>query len=313
VEPTFRTLEILARLAVVASGARVTYDGEDNIPERGGVAGRTPPRSREGKGNTMGEPFFRFAEVVVPPIVALQGTKLKFEGLEHIPARGGGLVALNHTSYLDWLPASIAAKERGRRLRFMIKAEMADVKAVNYVIKHAQLIPVDRRQGHDAYALAVERLRQGELVGLHPEATISRSYELRDFKTGTVRMALEARVPILPLIVWGAHRIWPKDHPKKLLRNKVPITVAAGRPLPPQGTPEQLNGALRQAMNLLLYRVQEEYPHPQGEFWVPRRLGGGAPTRDDSRALRFAELQERAQRYGSDGVTRPGQSRSGLH
>ncbi|BBX64090.1 1-acyl-sn-glycerol-3-phosphate acyltransferase [Mycobacterium saskatchewanense] len=261
----------------------------------------------------MAEPFFRFAEMVVPPVVALQGTKLKFEGLEHIPARGGALVALNHTSYLDWLPASIAAKERGRRLRFMIKAEMADVKAVNYVIKHARLIPVDRRNGQDAYAAAIGLLREGELVGLHPEATISRSYELREFKSGTARMALEAQVPIVPLIVWGAHRIWPKDHPKKLFRNKVPITVAAGRPIPALGTAEQLIGTLRQAMNALLYRVQEEYPHPEGAYWVPRRLGGDAPSQDDSRAIRLAELQERMQRYGTDGVTRPGQSQSGLH
>jgi 1-acyl-sn-glycerol-3-phosphate acyltransferase len=170
---------------------------------------------------------------------------------------------------------------------------------------------VDRTMGHDAYAVAVQRLREGEIVGLHPEATISRSYELRDFKTGTARMALEARVPIVPMIVWGAHRIWPKDHPKKLLRNKIPITVAAGRPLPPQGTPEQLNAALRQAMNTMLYRVQEEYPHPEGEYWVPRRLGGAAPNQDDSRALRVAELAERAKKYGTDGVTRPGHTRGG--
>lgn len=261
----------------------------------------------------MAEPFFRFAEMVVPPVVALQGTKLKFEGLEYIPARGGALIALNHTSYLDWLPASIAAKERGRRLRFMIKAEMADVKAVDYVIRHARLIPVDRRNGHDAYAVAVARLREGEVIGVHPEATISRSYELRAFKSGTARMALEAQTPIVPLIVWGAHRIWPKDHPKKLMGNKIPITVAAGPPLAPRGNVEQLNAALRDAMNALLYRVQEEYPHPPGEFWVPRRLGGGAPTQDDSRAIRLAELQERAKRYGTDGVTRPGQRQSGLH
>jgi 1-acyl-sn-glycerol-3-phosphate acyltransferase len=126
-------------------------------------------------------------------------------------------------------------------------------------------------------------------------------------------MALDAQVPVIPLVVWGAHRIWPKDHPKKVIRNKVPITVAAGRPLPPQGDVEQLNAALREAMNALLYSVQEEYPHPEGEFWVPRRLGGGAPTQDDSRQIRLAELQERARKYGQDGVTRPGQSQSGTH
>jgi 1-acyl-sn-glycerol-3-phosphate acyltransferase len=261
----------------------------------------------------MAEPFYRFGEWIVPPIVRMQGTKFTFHGLENIPARGGALLAQNHTSYLDWLPPMFAVRERGRRMYFMIKAEMADVKAVNYVIKHARLIPVDRRSGHDAFEVAVQRLREGELIGMHPEATISRSFELREFKTGAARIALEAQVPMIPMIVWGAHRIWPKDHSKKVFRNKVPITVAAGQPLPPEGTPDQLNVALRNAMNALLYRVQEEYPHPEGEYWVPRRLGGNAPSQEDSRAIRLAELQERIQKYGTDGVTRPGQSQSGLH
>lgn len=244
----------------------------------------------------MAEPFVRTLELILPPMIAANGTKITFQGLENIPERGGALIALNHTSYLDWLPASYAAYKRRRRLRFMIKSEMQDVAAVNYVIRHAKLIPVDREHGADAYANAVQQLRQGELVGLHPEATISRSYELRDFKTGAARMALEARVPLIPLVVWGAHRIWPKDHPKKVFLNRIPITVAVGRPLPPTGNAETLNAALRQAMNSLLYRVQEEYPHPPGAYWVPRRLGGSAPTREVSGALRAAELMERARK-----------------
>jgi 1-acyl-sn-glycerol-3-phosphate acyltransferase len=195
----------------------------------------------------------------------------------------------------------------------MIKAEMADVKAVNYVIKHARLIPVDRRTGHDAFAVGVQRLREGELIGMHPEATISRSFELREFKTGAARMALEARVPIVPMIVWGAHRIWPKDNPKKVFRNKIPITVAAGPAQPPHGNADRLNVTLREAMNALLYRVQQECPHPEGEYWVPRRLGGSAPSQEDSRAIRLSELRERLQKYGTDGVTPPGRNQSGLH
>src|SRR5262245_51211277 len=131
----------------------------------------------------MAEPFFRLAEFVVPSVCAINGTKLTYQGLENIPASGGAIVAVNHTSYVDWVGGSLAAKERHRRLRFMIKAEMGDVKAVAYVIKHCKLIPVDRQNGAEAFAVAVQKLREGELVGLHPEATISRSFELRDFKT----------------------------------------------------------------------------------------------------------------------------------
>jgi 1-acyl-sn-glycerol-3-phosphate acyltransferase len=259
----------------------------------------------------MAEPIFRLLEFLVPSAMALNGNKITYQGLERIPERGGALIALNHTSYVDWIPASIAAFHRRRRLRFMIKAEMQDVKAVNYVIKHTQLIPVDRTEGAEAYAVAAQRLREGELVGLHPEATISRSLELREFKSGAARLAIEANVPLIPMIVWGAHRIWPKDHPKNLFRAKVPITVAVGAPLRPQGRSDELNAALRQVMKAMLYRVQEEYPHPEGAHWVPQRLGGSAPTPDQSRAFRIAELAERRRKHGHDGVTRsPGAGRT---
>lgn len=251
----------------------------------------------------MAEPFFRMLEILVTSTVAANGNKITFRGLENIPGSGGAVVAVNHTSYVDWVPASIAAYQRRRRLRFMIKAEMQDVRAVNYVIKHAHLIPVDRSEGADAYAVAVQRLVEGELVGVHPEATISRSLELKQFKKGAARMAIEAQVPIIPMIVWGAQRIWPKDHPKTLFRNKIPITVSIGAALPPGGDVDDLNTVLHQRMTTLLHQVQEQYPHPRGAYWVPHRLGGGAPTLEQSREMRRAELAERAQKHGYDGVS----------
>ena len=69
-----------------------------------------------------------------------------------------------------------------------------------------------------------------------PEATISRSFELKEFKTGAARMALEAGVPTVPLIVWGAQRIWTKDHPRNSVGAKIPVIVAAGRRCRPRAT-----------------------------------------------------------------------------
>ncbi len=242
----------------------------------------------------MAEPFFRLLEIVVPPLVAANGPEVIFHGLENIPERGGALVAVNHTSYVDWYPASIAAFRRGRRLRFMIKAEMQDVALVNFVIKHLKLIPVDRSAGAGAYAVAVQQLKEGELVGLHPEATISRSFELKEFKTGAARMARAADVPIIPLIAWGAQRIWTKDHPKKLWRNKVPVLVKIGQPLRATDDVGQTTAELRRVMTGLLEQAQQEYPHPPGAFWVPQRLGGGAPSVAEALQMREAELAERA-------------------
>jgi 1-acyl-sn-glycerol-3-phosphate acyltransferase len=241
----------------------------------------------------MAEPFFRMVELVLPPLVEANGPHVTFDGLENIPEHGGALIAVNHTSYVDFYPASLAACRRRRRLRFMLKAEMTDVSVINFVIKHLKLIPVNRRAGADAYAAAVQALQQGELVGVHPEATISRSFELTEFKTGAARMAESVEVPIIPLIVWGAQRIWTKDHPKKLWRNKIPVLAKIGRPLWPSGSIEQTNAQLRRGMAELLEQAQQQYPHPAGAFWVPRRLGGSAPTMGEALAMREAELAER--------------------
>jgi 1-acyl-sn-glycerol-3-phosphate acyltransferase len=242
------------------------------------------------------EPIFRSLEIAGRTAVRVTGTRITYHGLENIPAVGGAVAAINHTSYVDFLPAALAAMYRKRRMRFMIKAEMADVKAVSFLIKHAQAIPVDRRAGGDSYPIAVERLRAGELVGVYPEATISRSFELKEFKTGAARMANEADVPIIPMIVWGAQRIWTKDNPKSLGRNKFPITVSVGAPMAATGAVETVMDDLRAEMNDLLYRAQDDYEHPEGAPWVPRRLGGGAPTLEEARALEAAELAERARR-----------------
>lgn len=242
------------------------------------------------------EPVFRSLEIASRFGIRATGTRIAFSGLDNIPATGGAVVAINHTSYVDFLPAGLAATARHRRMRFMIKAEMEDVFVVGFLIKYTGTIPVDRGAGAGAYSAAVAALRAGELVGVYPEATISRSFELKDFKTGAARMAIAADVPIIPLIVWGAHRIWTKDHPKALGRNKIPINVVVGAPIRPSGSFTELDGVLRDSMSSALDEAQSNYPAPPGQYWVPRRLGGSAPTLAEARKLDEAELAERARK-----------------
>jgi 1-acyl-sn-glycerol-3-phosphate acyltransferase len=110
-------------------------------------------------------------------------------------------------------------------------------------------------------------------------------------------MAVEAGVPIVPHIVWGAQRIWTKGHPKKLWRPKVPIVVLVGEPIEPTLATEELKGLLHSRMQHLLERAQELYgPHPAGEFWVPHRLGGGAPSLAEAARLEAEEAALKAAR-----------------
>lgn len=242
------------------------------------------------------EPVYRGIEISAALAARALGTRITYQGLGNIPERGGAVIAMNHISYIDYLPAGLASRQRRRRIRYMLKAEMLEVGAVDWIIRHTRCIPVDRAAGAGAYAEAVRRLRAGELVGVFPEATISRSFELKEFKSGAARMALEAQVPIVPLIMWGAQRMWTKGHPKSLGRNKIPWYIQAGQPLPPRGTAAELDSALRESMTAILHRVQERYPHPAGAHWVPHRLGGGAPTLDEASQMEEAERAERARR-----------------
>ena len=229
----------------------------------------------------------------------IQGLIFTVTGMEHLPATGGAVVAINHTGYLDFTFAGLPFyNHRPRRLvRFMAKQEVFDHPVTGPVMRKLRHIPVDRASGAASFDAAVRALKTGELVGVYPEATISRSFELKEFKSGAARMAIAADVPIVPHIVWGAQRIWTKDHPKKMWRPRVPISVAVGEPILPTLPATELTALLRSRMQHLLQQVQDAYgPYPPGEFWVPQRLGGGAPTPARAAEIEAREAADRAAR-----------------
>lgn len=245
------------------------------------------------------EPAYGTVIAGVRTLWRAQGLKFTITGTEHLPATGAAVVAINHTGYLDFTFAGLPfSRQRPPRLvRFMAKQEVFDHKVTGPLMRAMHHIPVDRASGAESFDAAVRALEAGELVGVYPEATISRSFELKEFKSGAARMAIAADVPIIPHVVWGAQRIWTKDHPKKLWRPKVPISVAIGEPIQPTLPPTELTALLRARMQDLLEEVQDAYgDHPAGEFWVPHRLGGGAPTPAQAAELEAAERAARAAR-----------------
>ena len=227
----------------------------------------------------------------------LQGLKFTVTGIENLPVTGGAVVAINHTSYFDFTFAGLPAylQHRGRKVRFMAKKEVFDSKVSGPIMRSLRHIQVDRDSGGASFVEACQKLKEGELVGVYPEATISRSFEIKEFKSGAARMAVAADVPIVPHIVWGSQRIWTKGHPRSMWRPKVPLSIAVGEPIYPTLPPAELTALLHSRMQHLLERVQDAYgPYPPGEFWVPRRLGGGAPSLAEANQLDLDEATEKA-------------------
>ncbi len=245
------------------------------------------------------EPVYGTVIQLARLIWRLQGLKFTVTGVENLPVTGGAVVAINHTSYFDFTFAGLPAykQHRGRKVRFMAKKEVFDHKIIGPIMRSLRHIEVDRDSGADSFEQACLKLKEGELVGVYPEATISRSFEIKQFKSGAARMAIAADVPIVPHIVWGAQRVWTKGHPKNMWRPKVPISVAVGEPIAPTLPPTELTALLHSRMQHLLEQVQDAYgAHPPGEYWVPRRLGGGAPTLAEADRMDAEEAAEKAAR-----------------
>lgn len=255
-------------------------------------------------------------EPTYTPVIALaravfRSLRLRFtiSGVENVPRRGGAVMAVNHVGYLDFTFAGLAARPAGRLVRFMAKKEVFDHRLSGPLMRGMRHIPVDRLGvAADSYTAAVAALKAGEIVGVFPEATISQSFELKEFKTGAARMAMEADVPLLPCVVWGSQRVWTKGRPKDLTRG-TPIRIIVGEPF----TPEQGSSAvavtaeLKARMQQLLDEAQRTYAgaprSPSDTWWIPARLGGTAPTLEQARALVAAQQAERAARRASQGPT----------
>jgi 1-acyl-sn-glycerol-3-phosphate acyltransferase len=249
----------------------------------------------------VGERVYRPVIHTALGLFRLLDFQFTIEGAERIPDVGGAVLASNHVSYFDFMFVGLPPHYRGRRLvRFMAKKEVFDNNISGPLMRGMHHISVDRSAGLGAYRLAVEALQDGELVGVFPESTISRAYVPRPFKSGAARMAMEAGVPLLPVVVWGGHRVWTTGRKPKLKRG-VPITVEVGPPLhiPPGATAADVGTLLYDAVTTLCEKVQRSYPaptSPEEMWWQPSYLGGEAPTLEVAAPIEKAAIEERRNR-----------------
>jgi 1-acyl-sn-glycerol-3-phosphate acyltransferase len=244
--------------------------------------------------------FWRVLRRLAEALLLGQRWRIDVRGLEHVPREGGAFLAFNHHSYLDFVLVAWAIVRRlGRPVRFLAKREMWSG-PTRLVVLAAKAVPVDRDRPdsrHAALATAVDRLRDGELVAVAPEQTISRSYELLPLRTGAARMAQAAGVPLVPAVGWGSHRAAGKGTGVRPVIG-LPVSVAYGEPIHvgADDDPVDVTRRLEEAMTALLDELWADYPDgsPAGAWWVPARLGGGAPPHEEVLA------EERARRGGAD-------------
>lgn len=248
-------------------------------------------------------------DLVYPPVTIaartifrLMDLRITVTGGERVPRRGGALLVSNHVSFLDFIFVGLAARESRRRVRFMAKQEVFAHRISGPLMRGMHHISVDRDAGLASFAVAIDALRAGEVVGIFPEATISRSYTVKPIKSGAVRLAQRAEAPLLPVALWGGQRIMTKGHPRDLTRHR-PISIAVGEPMHPGPRDDavRLTAQLRTTMQALLEGLQRGHPDQPvpGEPapWHPAHLGGTAPTPEEAllldRAERKAKIAEK--------------------
>ena len=228
------------------------------------------------------------ADLVYPPVIILVkslwrylGLTFNFQGDENVPRKGGAILAINHVGYFDFALTGTAALPAGRYVRFMAKKEIFANKIAGPLMRGMHHINVDRENGVASFVAALRALKSGEIIGIFPEGTISTSFEIKALKSGAVRLAMGAGVPVIPTVIWGSQRVWTKGVKRNLRREHIPISVVFGEPITYARTDdlEIAENELRETLLAMLRQVQDKYPDSHvGQRWAPTRLGGTAPA-----------------------------------
>jgi 1-acyl-sn-glycerol-3-phosphate acyltransferase len=205
----------------------------------------------------------------------------KVVGIENVPAEGGAVLAITHFGYLDFALTEWAVWDlRGRITRFLATTAAFRHPVGGPLMRAMRHIPVDRGAGADAYRQAVAALADGELVGVFPESYVSRDRTLLPLRTGAVRMAAQAGVPVVPTVVWGGHRVLTAGHRPSLREAwRAPISITFGTPLQvgADEDPRAATDRLRDALTGILADVRDDDPAEWAETphdTIPQLRGG---------------------------------------
>ena len=232
-------------------------------------------------------------------VEAVPNARIEIGGLEHVPGRGGAILAFNHRSYFDAGVAGLVAARAGRAVRGLGKKEVLDAPVLGLLARAAGTIRVDRGTGsHEPLEAAAQALRAGEVVMIAPQGTIPRGPaffepELKG-RWGVARLAAMTRAPVIPIGLWGTEQVWPRNArlPRIDPLRRPRVTVRIGPPV--ELTCDDLG-----------HRHQADHGRPHGPASgggprTPEPDRGGAPPYVPARATAATLPAEAERRPGRD-------------
>jgi 1-acyl-sn-glycerol-3-phosphate acyltransferase len=159
------------------------------------------------------------------------------------PPEGVYVVCINHLSNADIFCLSFL---RDAQWRYIAKRELLRVPLFGWLMQLAGHVPVERGQrtsGAHALASAREALDDGISMAFFPEGTRSETGQIKEFKMGAFKLAVEAGVPVLPIAVSGTQTALPKFG--WVMRERADVKIRILDPIPPGADPEALRDRTR--------------------------------------------------------------------
>lgn len=175
-------------------------------------------------------------------------------GASRVPRCGGVLLVSNHQSFADPVLATLALPREGN---YMARDSLFAVPWLRPIIEYLSAFPVKRGTADmGAIKETLRRLKGGKVVLTFPEATRTTDGSVGPMRAGVVLLARKARVPIVPMVILGAFRAWPRT---ARLPRPHPVMVAYAPPVYPHLHPDWSDDACVQAIRSAVLRLREEY------------------------------------------------------
>lgn len=188
--------------------------------------------------------------------LSMNGSSIQLIGVENVPESGGVLFVANHQSNFD-IPIMIAHVPRDKG--FIAKLELLKVPSFSRWMKYIGCVFIDRkdpRQSLKDINDAAERLKAGHSLVIFPEGTRSADGTVAPFKAGGLKLALKAKVPVVPVTISGSKNIMPKG---SSLIKSASVKVIISPPLvPDEFTKMDSTQISEKVRNIIISNLQKQ-------------------------------------------------------